>query len=61
MLMCMNCVECAPSRKTNPESYDTVGHSQLNLATKYLPLLFFFLLLFVCFNAVLPRGLKILA
>lgn len=59
MLMCMNSVECAPSRKTNPESYDTVGHSQLNLATKYLPLVFFVVV--VCFNAVLPRGLNILA
>lgn len=58
MLMCMNSVECAPSRKTNPESYDTVGHYQLNLATKYLPLVFFVV---VCFNVVLPRGLKILA
>lgn len=56
MLMCMNCVECAPSRKTNPESYDTVGHSQLNLATKYLLLLFFssfFLLLFVLMQSCL--------
>lgn len=38
MLMCMNSVECAPSRTTKAESYDTVGHSQLNLVTKYLPL-----------------------
>lgn len=53
MLMCMNSVECAPSRKTNPESYDTVGHSQLNLATKYLPLVFFCCCLFVLMQSCL--------